>query len=585
MTNLYEERNFTKQAGVAPRIEDVIVGGDDLVEAGDAQLEDVLRIYSEDSNEALKYRQVLKERGFETSRFKRPVLIRRRLNALTPEERMAFVDSLQENRSAVSPNLVNKAYGPQIARLMTGALPAPVAEALGQMAADWHWLRLAAKEHAPWLEVTPALRAAATALAHAQAADRSVAELILDGALVDTGFTEAAFGFLRLMHDDAALSKLSETHSIVERLRACVLVLETQDSPPSGSVDSQGDAGLASGPMADRAVSSMLTSNWADRPFLETARLSAMTDFDALRQVAAFNDLPAVRLMDRWLGRKQDDPDAVARAGVTAELWLKEMVEILGQLRGAQEDLPGIIDRILMATRDAFDLEALACLAGRREKSFDTFSPDLQAAFVRHGLDAEGWKRVYAAADTGMVDPTRLTDDDMQRLLATIKHAPEAFLALDPESFPVSTMIESLMPIVYKARNGPFAPLFPAALAMTTVAMFALQAKRRLWKEPALDLESSRAWASAYLQSGAGLLIGSLMARIGDAVDGFAHGQDTEGLPRALARFLQNNATGSSLWYLRRGADRLLWDALQAARGRDVGAAYARMTRRYQDNA
>jgi hypothetical protein len=588
MTNLHAGQIASKRAATEMiHSEEIIVGGDDLVEAGDAQLADVLRIYREDSDEALEYRQVLKERGFETSRFKRPVLIRRRLNALTPEERMALVDSLQENGSAASLTLVNTAYGPKIARLMEGALPASVADALRLIAADWHRLRLAAKEGAPRLEVTPALQAAISAVAYAHAAEQSVDMLILNGALVDTGFTEAAFGFLRLMHDDAALLKVSDTKTIVDRVSALVLLLETQVSPDEASLSSQDKVSLAPAapiPLAERASVAIaaLTSGWAERPLLDTARLSATTDFDALRQVAAFNDLPAIRLMKRWLSREHDDPNAKAWSGVIAELWLKEMVEVLQRLLVTPESPPVVVDQILMVIRRSFDLEALACLAAHRGRSFDALPPDLRAAFARHGLDADAWVRIDGASDTGMIDPARLAVGDMERLSAMIEHASEAVFALDPDAFPLSAMARSMIPTLHKAKNGPFSPLFPTALAMTVVAVLALQVKRRMRSESELNLESPRAWVSAFLQSGAALLVGRLMARIDDAVDGFAHTENAEGLPQALAGFLQQSATGGPLWYACRGVDRLLWDALQTARGRDVGAAYARMANRYR---
>jgi hypothetical protein len=591
MTNLHTDHTAARKTptDTVPG-EDIIVGGDDLVEAGGAQLSGLLRIYDEDSSEALEYRQILKERGFETSRFKRPVLIRRRLNALTPEERMAFADSIQESRSAASGTLDDTAYGPKIARLMEGALPPSVAEALRLIAADWRRLRLAAKKGASWLEATPALQAAVTALAYAHAAERPVGFLILEGVLVDTGFTETAFGFLRLMHAEAALLNVSDTKTIAERLRACILVLETQDSSPAASVSGPDEGSLTSAvpnQLAERAsaVNAALTCGWAERPYLHTARLSAMIDFDALRQVAALNDLPAIRVMNRWLSRAQDDPSAAARTAVIAELWLEEMVEVFQRLLATPEHHQVVIDQILKAGRLAFDLEALACLAGHRGRTFEAFPASLQAAFARHGIDGEGWTRISAAADTGMVDPTRLDHDDMRRLSATIEQAPHPLIALDHEAFPLSTMITSLIPALVKAKNGPFAPVFPGALAMTAMAILALQVKLRTRKEPLLDLESPRAWVSAFLQSGAARLIGCLMARVGDAVDGFANDENANDLPRALAAFVQNSATGSPLWYARRGADRLLWEALQTARGRDVEAAYARMTGRYRAEA
>jgi hypothetical protein len=168
------------------------------------------------------------------------------------------------------------------------------------------------------------------------------------------------------------------------------------------------------------------------------------------------------------------------------------------------------------------------------------------------------------------------------RLSAMIEQSSEAVFALDAAAFPVNAMATSLIGAQRGTMNGPFAPLFPTALAMTSVAMLALQVKQRMRRAPALDLDDPSAWISAYLQSGAALLLGRLLARTGGAVDEFVHSEDSDGLPRALAGFLKMNAAGGALWYARRGADRLLWEAIQTTRGRDVRAAYARMATRDQ---
>lgn len=564
---------------------DIIVGGDDVVEAGDAKLADLLRIYSEESGEASDYRQAIQARGFDTSRFKQPVLVRRRLNALTPEERIAFIRSYDDSQVGSPDALINTAYGPRIAHLIGSALPVPVAEALRYIAADWHHLRLAAKEGAPWMEATPALHAAVTATAHSHAAREPVGVLVLEGELADTGFTEAAYGFLRLMYADAELTQEAPTSAIVDRLKACILTLETQGPTPVRAPADGSEPASSHGPaaIADRAAAVLVrASGWGATPMLETARLSATTDFDALRQVAALNDLPAIRLMNRWIERSGGDSDASAPTGAIAEMWLVDMGQLLRRQLAETVDPTAVVDRILVVANNAFALEALACLGAHRAIPFDDFHPDLRAAFARHGLDAEAWRRFGNAAATGMVDPALLADGDMERLSAMVAQAPKVLFELDQEAFPVSSMAGSLTPALRRFANGPFAPLFPSAIAMTAIAILALQLKRRLRNESELDLRNPQAWVSAFQQSGAARLVGDLMAKMGDAVDGFAHGGGGSDLGGQLARFLQTSATGGPVWYARRGADRLLWEALQRGRGRDIGAAYARMARRHQ---
>jgi hypothetical protein len=564
--------------------DDIIVGGDDLVDKGRAQVADLFRIYNNETNEASSYRQMLNERGFETSRFKRPVLIHRRLNALTAEERAGFVASQIEISSDRPSDIVTTAYGPALARLMNDVSPS-IGEALHSIAGDWRRLRLAAKEGALWMEATPHLRAAVAAAVQSRAAGRPVGRLILDGALVDTGFTEAAYGFLRLMHADAALSQEANTATIMQRLTALILALETLEAAsvpsPAWREIKRGAGSVVS--LAERAAAVVAHSTgWAAAPLLKTAQPSATTDFDAMRQVAALNDLPATRLMKRWLDHARNDRDAAARTGEIAELWLGDVVEVLRQQHAEVGDVTGVVSSLQGATRNAFALEALACLAARREARFDLLPPDLSAAFVRHGLDDKAWRRIGEAAISGMIDPARLAEGDMERLAATIDNAPIALAKLDPEAFPVSSMAASFGDAIRAATGGPFAVLFPAAMTMTAVASLAMELKRRLRNEPGLELQSPRAWVAAFQQSGAARLVGDLMERVGDAVDGFAHDDDATELAPALAKVLRASATGGPLWYARRGADRLLWDALQRGRGRDIGAAYVRMARRFQ---
>jgi len=572
--------------------EAIIVGGDDLAEVGYEKLGDLHRIYTENKEEALRYRQKLEAHGFDTSRFQQPVLIRRRGNAMTSEERAAFMGSSHEREEETGESsFIERAYGPTLTRVIESFPSSPVVDALRLVAADWHRLRLAAREGAPWMEVTPALRAAVMAVAEAHAAQRPVEMLILEGSLVETGLTEAAYGFLRLMHADAALTQMADAAAIAERLRTCILTLETRDQKPLQSQPHGAEAFAVPGStlpisLEDRAATVVARAPaWVENSLLETARLSATTDFDALRQVAALNDLPAIRRMKRWLEGSGKHREAAARTGVIAEMWLSDTALLLQRQLADQEGSGPIVDRILAVGQDTFSLEALGCFAAHRAAIFDALPPELRASFVRHGLDAEAWRRIGGTATGGMIDPARLLDGDMERLSAVIADAAMPLFDLDEEAFPVSRTVFSFgVAMLRPLGSGPFAAIFPIALAMTSMAILALQLKSRLRNEAAPDLQTPQAWISAFLQSGAAQLIGGLMTKIGDAVDGFAHGNEGPDLGSAVARFLQANRTGGALWYARRGADRLLWEALQHSRGRDIAAAFARMTRRSQAN-
>jgi hypothetical protein len=66
---------------------------------------------------------------------------------------------------------------------------------------------------------------------------------------------------------------------------------------------------------------------------------------------------------------------------------------------------------------------------------------------------------------------------------------------------------------------------------------------------------------------------------VGGNVAGAAEG-DRPNFGRALARYIRNYTPGSTLWYARLGADRLLWDNLQRMLDRNPDAAFRRLEQR-----
>lgn len=68
-----------------------VVGPDDAVESGNGRLLAMRRAYAEMPDRAAAYRAHLADLGFQVDGMSRPVLIRRRITPLSPEERVAFV--------------------------------------------------------------------------------------------------------------------------------------------------------------------------------------------------------------------------------------------------------------------------------------------------------------------------------------------------------------------------------------------------------------------------------------------------------------------------------------------------------------
>src|SRR5262249_35294427 len=67
-----------------------IIGPDNVVESGNARVLALSKAYEANSTQAQAYRSWLESQGFDTSNMAAPVLVRRRLTELSPEDRVAF---------------------------------------------------------------------------------------------------------------------------------------------------------------------------------------------------------------------------------------------------------------------------------------------------------------------------------------------------------------------------------------------------------------------------------------------------------------------------------------------------------------
>lgn len=79
-----------------------IVGPDDIIESGNGRTMALNKIYDAYPEQAAAYRSFIEGMGHDTTGMERPVLIRRRLTEMTPEERRAFViDSNRDTKLAM----------------------------------------------------------------------------------------------------------------------------------------------------------------------------------------------------------------------------------------------------------------------------------------------------------------------------------------------------------------------------------------------------------------------------------------------------------------------------------------------------
>ncbi len=68
-----------------------IIGPDNIVESGNGRVMAINKVYDESPERAQAYRDFIQSQGYDTTGYERPVLVRRRLDDLTPEGRAQFV--------------------------------------------------------------------------------------------------------------------------------------------------------------------------------------------------------------------------------------------------------------------------------------------------------------------------------------------------------------------------------------------------------------------------------------------------------------------------------------------------------------
>jgi hypothetical protein len=68
-----------------------IIGPDNTVESGNGRVMVINKVYDESPEKADAYRNFIEGQGFDTSGFERPVLVRRRTDQMTPDQRSKFV--------------------------------------------------------------------------------------------------------------------------------------------------------------------------------------------------------------------------------------------------------------------------------------------------------------------------------------------------------------------------------------------------------------------------------------------------------------------------------------------------------------
>jgi hypothetical protein len=408
---------------------------------------------------------------------------------------------------------------------------------------------------------------------------------------------------------------------------------------------------------------------------LGSATISSVSDFATMRQVAAWNGLPAVGWMDDYLRllnpANADDRRIAVRSGLLAEAWaqraaggMRHQADVVGTGLGSR-----MADFVLRASgltahtqaaRWAIGMEALGVLADQAGKAFDALDPMLRQGMARYGIRAAEWDLLRASgvideggmrllspeavARAATTDPAaaRANLDAATRLLEFVQtearlavpepgaaeralmigqtrpgtfHGELVRSAMQFKSFPVTVMLMHIgRGLAQESPAGKAAYLASFAIGTTLMGALAMQLKAVAQGKDPRAMDNHRFWLAAFAQGGGAGILGDFLSTsinradqsfiaqtlggpTGGLVDDIARiaglniqALDDERKERAtgadLARFVRNNTPGTTLWYARLAADRLLWDRLQwwadPKAGQRFRAAERRAMRDYQ---
>lgn len=179
------------------------------------------------------------------------------------------------------------------------------------------------------------------------------------------------------------------------------------------------------------------------RAFLTSTRLgaafiSSASDFATMRQVAAWNGLPAMGWMGDYLRLMNPanaaDRTAAVRAGLIAEAWaqraagaMRNQADVVGSGLGSR--MADFIMRVSLLTphtqsaRWAIGMEMLGHLAEHAGRGLDQLDPTLRQAMGRYGIGAAEWDilRAHGVQDLGgwrVISPEAVARADAQAVSA-----------------------------------------------------------------------------------------------------------------------------------------------------------------------
>jgi uncharacterized protein YoaH (UPF0181 family) len=334
-------------------------------------------------------------------------------------------------------------------------------------------------------------------------------------------------------------------------------------------------SGLASTPVNEWAAGFFRElRGWLTASRLGSALLSSVSDFATMRQVAAWNGLPAVGWMRDYLRllnpANAEDRRIAVRAGLLAEAWaqraagaMRNQADVIGTGLGSR-----VADFVLraqgltahtQAARWAIGMEFLGALADRAGREFAALEEPLRRAMQRHGIgpaewdllrthgvqDLGGWRVIspeavaragnepadQAAARARLEAATRLLEfvqtearfavpepGAAERALMLGQTRPGTFIgefvrsALQFKSFPVTVMLMHIgRGLNQEGMHGKAAYLASFAIATTLMGALAMQLKDIAKGRDPRNMEDHRFWLAAAAQGGGAGILGDFL--------------------------------------------------------------------------
>lgn len=305
---------------------------------------------------------------------------------------------------------------------------------------------------------------------------------------------------------------------------------------------------------------------WLSSAQLGSAVLSSVSDFQTMRQTAAWNGLGSNGIMGEYFNllnpANAADRKLAVRAGLIADGWAhraraaqRTMFEEIGQT------LPARISDFVMrvsgmnahtqAAKWAFGMEFLGRLADDAGKGFDALDPALRRTMERYGIGAADWdliraKGLHSEDGVDLIFPEQMVRDGDRaaeraatRLLEMVD-AERGFAVLEPgaaekaltlqgtqagtwagefwrattqyKSFPITMMTRHLYR-GFNAGGATAAGLYLARLTigLTAFGAFAMQMKEIAKGRDPRDMTTPGFWGAAFFQGGGAGIVGDFL--------------------------------------------------------------------------